>query len=58
MKEDGHRGRNFLKGRHGNQANAVLSAVGYNFRLILTWLRALWRLILVVLIAKTNRVPA
>ena len=34
-KTDGHLGRNFLKGRHGDQINAVMSAVGYNFRLIL-----------------------
>lgn len=32
-------GRNFLKGRLGNQVNTVMSAVGYNFRLILKWLR-------------------
>ena len=46
LKEDGHLGRNFLKGRHGDQANAVLSAIGYNFRLILKWLRRLWPQIL------------
>jgi len=40
-KSDGHMGRNFLKGRLGDQINAVMSAVGYNFRLILKWLRAL-----------------
>jgi IS5 family transposase len=38
-KTDGHLGRNYLKGRHGDQFNAVMSAVGYNFRLILKWLR-------------------
>ena len=38
-KTDGHLGRNFLKGRHGDQINAVMSAVGYNMRLILKWLR-------------------
>lgn len=56
MKSDGHLGRNYLKGRHGDQANAILSAVGYNFRLILTWLRLLLRLILAaVLKALTPR---
>ena len=40
-KTDGHLGRNFLKGRLGDQINAVMSAVGYNFRLILKWLRYL-----------------
>ncbi len=46
MKTDGHLGRNFLCGRHGDQANAVLTPVGYNFRLILKWLKVLLRLIL------------
>ncbi len=40
-KEDGHLDRNYLKGRQGDQINAVMSAVGYNFRLILKWLKAL-----------------
>jgi IS5 family transposase len=40
-KTDGHLGRNFLHGRLGDQINAVMSAVGYNFRLILKWLRKL-----------------
>ncbi len=39
MKSDGHLGRNYLKGRHGDQVNAVLSAIGHNLRLILNWLR-------------------
>jgi IS5 family transposase len=40
-KTDGHLDRNFLKGRKGDQFNAVMSAVGYNLRLILKWLRKL-----------------
>ena len=48
MKTDGHLDRNFLKGRDGDHANAVLSAVGYNFRLVLNWLRILLRQILAV----------
>jgi IS5 family transposase len=40
-KTDGHLDRNFLKGRLGDQINAVMTAVGYNFRLILRWLRYL-----------------
>ncbi len=36
-KSDGHLDRNYLKGRQGDQINAVMSAVGYNFRLILKW---------------------
>ena len=42
-KTDGHLGRNFLKGRDGDHINAVMSAVGYNLRLILKWLRKLLR---------------
>ncbi len=40
-KTDGHLDRNYLKGRNGDQVNAVMSAAGYNFRLILKWLRIL-----------------
>jgi IS5 family transposase len=46
MKAEGHLGRCYLKGRDGDAANAVLTAVGYNFRRILAWLRALLCLIL------------
>ncbi|HEV2715412.1 MAG TPA: IS5/IS1182 family transposase, partial [Terriglobales bacterium] len=46
MKTDGHLGRCHLKGRAGDAANAVLTAVGYNLRLVLAWLRILSRLIL------------
>jgi IS5 family transposase len=46
MKTDGHLGRNFLKGRDGDHANAVLTATGYNLRLILAWMRLLLRTIL------------
>jgi IS5 family transposase len=45
-KNDGHLGRNFLKGRLGDRINAVMSAVGYNLRLILKWLRKLLRKII------------
>ncbi len=58
MKTDGHLGRCHLKGRAGDAANAVLTAVGYNFRLILAWLRALLRLILVALLYPCELQPA
>ena len=41
MKTDGHLGRCYLKGRDGDAANAILTAVGHNLRLVLTWLRIL-----------------
>jgi IS5 family transposase len=40
----GHRlDRNYLKGRAGDRANAVLAAAGYNFSLLLRWLARLFR---------------
>lgn len=58
MKTDGHLGRNFLKGRHGDHANAVLTAVGYNLRLILNWLRRLLRGILEALLGVLSPWPS
>ena len=50
MKAEGHLGRCFLKGRAGDAANAILSAVGHNFRRILAWLRALFSFVWVLVI--------
>ena len=49
LKTYGHLGRCYLKGRAGDAANVILSAVGHNFRRILAWLRKLLRVILIVL---------
>lgn len=38
---EGQLGRSYLKGRAGDAANVVLSAVGHNFRRILAWFREL-----------------
>jgi IS5 family transposase len=51
MKSEGHLDRNYLKGREGDAANAILSAVGYNFRLVLAWLRSLVRRFFATIIA-------
>jgi IS5 family transposase len=51
MKSEGHLGRCYLKGRNGDAANAVLSAVGHNLRRVLAWWRKLLRLILHALLA-------
>ena len=51
LKSDGHMGRNFLKGREGDHTNAVLTAVGYNFRLILKWIRRLCAKIILMISA-------
>ncbi len=53
-KTDGHLGRNFLHGRLGDRINAVMSAVGYNLRLILKWLRGLLRKILAAIWVAIN----
>ena len=41
MKADGHLGRCYLKGAAGDAANAILTAIGHNLRLVLAWLRIL-----------------
>lgn len=44
--KNGHRmGRNYLAGTQGDAINAILAAAGYNFRLLLNWLRLLLCLI-------------
>ena len=50
--------RNFLKGAHGDAANAVLAAAGYNFRRLLAWLAVLWRAFVMALLAAVNDQPA
>jgi IS5 family transposase len=49
LKDDHRMDRNHLKGRDGDRINAVLAAVGYNFRLLLRWLDELLRALLRVL---------
>ena len=44
MKNDHHLGRNYLKGNLGDQMNSLLTAAGYNFRLLLRWIRDLFYL--------------
>jgi IS5 family transposase len=57
-KSDGHLDRNHLKGRLGDQINAVMSAVGHNFRLLLKWLKHLLRKIIVTIIAAMTQKSA
>ena len=52
VKAEHRLGRNYLKGRGGDRANAVLAAAGYNFSLLLRWLeRLLWALFRTLLAA-------
>ena len=41
LKSEHRMGRNYLWHRQGDAINAVLAAVGYNFRLLIRWLRLL-----------------
>jgi IS5 family transposase len=49
LKSEHRMGCNYLAHRAGDAINAVLAAVGYNFRLLLNWLRLLLRAILAAL---------
>jgi IS5 family transposase len=50
LKAECHLGGCYLKGRAGDAANIILSAVGYDFRRILTCLKALLRLFLIAIV--------
>jgi len=58
MKTDGHLGRCYLKGPHGDAANVILTAVGHNLRLVLAWISSLLRLILLPLCRAITVMPA
>src|ERR1700687_2076931 len=49
LKAEHRMGRNYLWYRRGDAANAILAAVGYNFRRLIRWLRILLWLILAAL---------
>jgi IS5 family transposase len=51
LKSEHRMGRNYLWHRQGDAANAVLAAVGYNFRRLIRWLRLLLCQIVTWLIA-------
>ncbi len=51
MKNDHRMDRNYLIGDHGDATNAVLAAIGYNFRRLAAWLRQLLCALLLVLFA-------
>src|SRR5208282_788431 len=48
LKDDHRMGRNYLAHSSGDAINAVLAAVGYNFRRLIQWLRLLLLRILIV----------
>ena len=51
-------GRNYLWHRHGDASNAILAAVGYNFRRLIQWLKLLLFQILTRLIARLQLAPS
>jgi len=58
LKEDHRMDRNYLAHRHGDFNNAILAAVGYNFRRLIRWLRILLCLFLALLSDPPNTMPA
>ena len=50
--------RNYLAGTQGDAINAILAAAGYNFRLLLTWLRLLLPLMLAMLFGSVRPLQA
>src|SRR6266700_3261514 len=58
LKDEHRMGRNYLAHRNGDLNNAILAAVGYNFRRLIKWLRILLRLILMALFSKSKLSPA
>ncbi|MDP9099883.1 MAG: hypothetical protein M3N48_12975, partial [Verrucomicrobiota bacterium] len=54
LKAEHRMARNYLWYRRGDAANAILAAVGYNFRRLIHWLRLLVCQILVALMATPN----
>ena len=52
LKAEHRMARNYLKGRHGDRANAVLAAAGYNFHLLLRWFGALLRALIRALLKR------
>jgi IS5 family transposase len=51
-------GRNFLKGAHGDAANAILAAAGYNFRRLIAWLAMIWRALIQAILAGPDQMTA
>ena len=58
LKNEHRMGRNHLAHSTGDAINAVLAAVGYNFRLLLRWLALLYAWIRVLLTPAPDRSPA
>jgi IS5 family transposase len=49
LKSEHRMDRNYLAGRHGDASNAILAAVGYNFRRLIRWLTLVFALVLLAI---------
>ena len=58
LKPEHRMGRNYLWFKHGDANNAVLAAVGYNFRRLIRWLSLLLRYLFATLYAELQLKPA
>jgi transposase, IS5 family len=56
LKSEHRMGRNYLWHRQGDAINAILAAAGYNFRLLLRWLRLLLFRFLIVFFSQIQLV--
>ena len=57
LKDDHRMDRNYLKGREGDRANAVLAAAGYNFSLLLRWVEELFCALFLLLVWRVAGLP-
>jgi transposase, IS5 family len=58
IKNEHRMGRNYLAHQQGDAINAILAAAGYNFRLLLTWLRLFLRLLVAALFPRLKPLAA
>src|SRR5205823_3559961 len=58
LKSEHRMGRNYLWHRQGDAINAVLAAIGYNFRRLIQWLKLLLGQILVHLTVRLQLTPS
>lgn len=54
LKNEHRMERNYLHHRHGDANNAILAAIGYNFSLLVSWLKLLLCLILAAPLSRQN----
>src|SRR6185312_14884756 len=57
LKSEHRMGRNYLRHRAVDATNAVLAAVGYNFRRLIQWLKLLLCRVLAQLIVRSQLIP-